>query len=82
MAQAPSVLLALLPPLLLCGCVVGAGDADPSWGSVSALYPLLAHSREALGIADHPTAAALEQVMTSASHLITSSHHLYISRRA
>eukprot|EP01048_Picozoa_sp_COSAG05_P003805 COSAG05_NODE_185_length_14731_cov_30.866389_2_plen_1011_part_00 len=39
--------------------------ADPSWHSVSTLYPLLAHSREALGIVDHPDAAVLDQALPS-----------------
>jgi hypothetical protein len=35
-------------------------DRDPTWESVSEVYPLLAHSREALGVPDHPVAAALD----------------------
>jgi hypothetical protein len=40
-------------------------DDDPSFDSVASLYPLLAHSREALGVADHNVGAALEIGSTS-----------------
>ena len=53
-AAAPTVLLLAVLPWR-------ASSSDPSWSSVSSLYPLLAHSREGLGIADHAAAAALEQ---------------------
>ena len=61
-----ALLLALLPSLL----PVLAHD-DPTFDSVSALYPLLGWSREGLGVADHSAAAALDRsptVISSAAH--------------
>ena len=54
-ATAAVALLGMLPAF------PAAVGEDPSWSSVSSLYPLLAHSREGLGVADHAAAAALEQ---------------------
>ena len=61
-----ALLLALLPSLL----PVLAHD-DPTFDSVSELYPLLGWSREGLGVADHSAAAALDRsptVISSAAH--------------
>ena len=55
-----AIVLPLMIVVLLVNGAAGRGSLDPTWESVSGVYPLLAHSREALGVPDHPVAAALD----------------------
>lgn len=52
------VLTAIVAPLAAARLLTST--ADPTWETVSQTYPLLSHSREALGVPDHPVAAALD----------------------